>query len=314
MIPEKGVAPLTDNTKIAPAHETAGGDALVPADPLQLYINKIKQYPTLTREEEKELAIRYRQTGDKEAAFRLVTSNLMLVVKLAFEFRSSLQNILDLIQEGNYGLMRAVKKFDPFKGVRLSTYAAYWIRAYMIKYLLDNWRLVRVGTTNVRRKLLYNLRALETKLKEGGVDAGPKLLAERFGASEQDVIDIQQSLGAMDTSIHQPVEDGSSRQVIDTIPAGEAEDMAEALGQREAIEKLREAIERFKKDLKPSDLTLLEERILSDEPKTLRAIGEKHGVTREAIRQAEGRLMKRLEAYLKDELAGAGQTTGPSGD
>jgi RNA polymerase sigma-32 factor len=278
----------------------------VPADPFYLYISKIRHTPCLSREEEMELARRFRETGDKEAAYKLVTSNLMLVVKIAREFRTQFQNMLDLIQEGNYGLLRAVQKFDPFKGVRLSTYASYWIRAYILKYLLDNWRLVRVGTTNVRRTLLYNLKTIQSKLEEGGMDAGPRLLAEKFGASEQDVIDIQQSLGAMDTSIHQPVGDDGGRDLLETIPSG-ANDMADDLSNHEIMQKFQSAIAMFKKGLRPVERDLLEKRILSDTPLTLREIGELHGVTREAIRQTEERLMKRLKNHITKKLKGMGE-------
>jgi len=276
-------------------------DALVPSDPLQLYISKIKQYPALSPEEELELAQRYKKTGDTDAAFRLVTSHLMMVVKIAFEFRSQFQNILDLIQEGNYGLMRAIKKFDPFKGARLSTYASYWIRAYMLKFLLDNWRLVKVGTTNMRRKLLYRLREMEHLLGQGGEPVTAKLLAEHFGAAENDVVEVRKSLGASDTSIYQPVSKDSDRRVIDILPS-RTSDYADELGASQIMERFHDAVDKFKEGLKPSDLTLLEKRILSDEPLTLREIGEKHGVTREAIRQAEVRLLKRLKEYLRKEM------------
>ncbi len=275
--------------------------SLAAYDPLQLYINKVKENPTLTREEEYELAVLYKKTGDKNAAFRLVTSNLLLVIKLAFEFRSQFQNVLDLIQEGNYGLLRAVQKFDPFKGTRLSTYAAFWIRAYMLKYLLDNWRLVKVGTTNVRRKMLYNLRDIERKLAEGGEEPTNRLLAEHFGTTEKDVIEVQQSLGASDTSIHQPVEDGSSREVGDTLRA-KTIDYADDISEKELKQKFLKGLEKFRKNLKPSDLTILNDRILSDEPLTLQQIGEKYGVTREAMRQAEGRLLKRLKEFMRTEM------------
>lgn len=284
-------------------HEPA---SLVPADPFYIYISKVRQTPTLSHEEEMELARRFRETGDKEAAYKLVTSNLMLVVKIAYEFRTQFQNMLDLIQEGNYGLLRAVQKFDPFKGVRLSTYASYWIRAYMLKYLLDNWRLVRVGTTNMRRKLLYNLKTIQARLEEGGMDSDTKLLAEKFGATEQDVIDIQQSLGAADMSIHQPIGDDDGRELLETIP-GEANDMADDLSRHEIMKKFQSAINNFKKNLKPVELDLIDKRILSDTPLTLREIGEAHSVTREAIRQQEVRLMKRLKDYLAKELEGMGE-------
>lgn len=284
-----------------PNSDTNSGSGLVPADPLQSYIGKVKEYRSLSREEELKLAKKYRETGDQEAAFQMVTANLMLVVKIAFEFRTQFQNMLDLIQEGNYGLLRAVKKFDPFKGARLSTYATYWIRAYMLKYLLDNWRLVRVGTTNVRRKLLYNLRDIEQKLIGEGIESDTKLLAEHFGASEQDVIDIQQSIGASDASIHQPVSDGSSMVLGDFLEA-KHEDHAEMVGEDQLKDRFKIAIEKFKVGLKPSDLTLLTKRILSEDPLTLQEIGDLHGVTREAIRQAEVRLTKRLTKFVKEKM------------
>lgn len=303
---EQEVLPLSSSVR----GKGEGRASLVPADPFHLYVSKIRHTPSLSHEEEMELAKRFRETGDREAAYKLVTSNLMLVVKIAYEFRTQFQNMLDLIQEGNYGLLRAVQKFDPFKGVRLSTYASYWIRAYMLKYLLDNWRLVRVGTTNVRRKLLYNLKTIQSKLEEGGGEVGPRLLAEKFGASEQDVIDIQQSLGAMDTSIHQPVGDEGGRELLETIPSG-ANDMADDLSNSEIMQKFQSAIAVFKKELRPAELDLLEKRMLSDAPLTLREIGELHGVTREAIRQTEERLMKRLKTYLTKELKERTITLGP---
>lgn len=300
--PEQEVSPESQ-----PAWEKGHGHgSLVPADPFYLYISKIRHTPSLSHEEEMDLAKLFRETGDKEAAYKLVTSNLMLVVKIAYEFRTQFQNMLDLIQEGNYGLLRAVQKFDPFKGVRLSTYASYWIRAYMLKYLLDNWRLVRVGTTNMRRKLLYNLKTIQSKLEEGGGDASPRLLAEKFGASEQDVIDIQQSLGASDTSIHQPQGEDGGRELLEMIPSGD-NDMADDLSKHEIMRKFQSAITLFKEKLKPVELDLLEKRILSDTPVTLREIGETHGVTREAIRQQEARLMKRLKGHLTKELKGMGE-------
>jgi len=310
--PDPGNGEPVDRGLPAPVHqETHGG--LIPADPLQAYISKIRQYPALTHEQEMELAELYRKTGDKDAAFRLVTSNLMLVVKIAFEFRSQFQNMLDLIQEGNYGLMRAVRKFDPLKGARLSTYAAYWVRAYMLKYLLDNWRLVKVGTTNMRRKLLYRLREMEDQLAAGGEPVTAKLLAERFGATEEDVIEVQMSMGARDKSIHQPVEEGSDRQVLDTLP-GAGGDYAQTLGDEQTLERFQEAVERFKPGLKPVERDLLEKRLLSDTPLTLREIGEKYSVTREAARQAEERLVKKLKDYVRKELGVEGEAITPEED
>ena len=175
------------STALAPA----GKRGLAPFDPFRRYMAELKKYPPLTREEETELARLYRDTGDKEALFRLITSNLILVVRVALSFRRAARNLLDLIQEGNLGLLQAIDRFDPEVGVRLPTYAAWWVRAYMVKFLLDNVRLVRVGTTNARRKLLRNLRKEKQRLEEMGYEVGPRLLAEHFGVSEEDVRDVQ---------------------------------------------------------------------------------------------------------------------------
>ena len=133
-------------------------ESLVPLDPFSAYLQEVRKYSLLTEEEEKELAIRYKETGDLDSAYKLTTANLMLVIKIAMTFKREWQNLMDLIQEGNVGLMKAVKNFDPFRGVRLSAYATWWIKSYILKHILDNWRLVRVGTTNSRRKLLFNLK------------------------------------------------------------------------------------------------------------------------------------------------------------
>ncbi len=182
-----------------------GTDALAPLDPLTAYLNEIRQYPELSEKEEHKLALHYKETGDVQAAYKLITNNLTLVVKIAMTFRREWQNVMDLIQEGNVGLMKAVQNFDPFRGVRLPAYASWWIKAYILKYILDNWRLVRVGTTNARRKLLYNLQKEKARLEEQGFTATPKKLAEHFGVAEKDVIDVQASLGAADVSMDTPV-------------------------------------------------------------------------------------------------------------
>ena len=181
--------------------------ALATVDPFRRYMAEVRLHPPLSREEEQELARKYRDTGDREALFGLVTANLMLVVKVALSFRRAARNLLDLIQEGNIGLMQAIERFDPELGVRLPTYASWWIRAYMVKFLLDNVRLVRVGTTNARRKLLRNLNKERRRLEQQGYDVGPKLLADHFGVSEDDVRDVEAALSGRDVSLDAPVGD-----------------------------------------------------------------------------------------------------------
>jgi len=173
----------------------------VRVDPLARYLAEIRRYPALDRDEEVRLARAYRERGDREAAARMITSNLILVVHIARTFRRAVSNTLDLIQEGNVGLIQALERFDPDVGVRFSTYAGWWIKAYILKYLLDNARMVRVGTTNARRRLLYNLRRERRRLEAVGIAPGPKLLAERFGVSEKDVVDVERSLSGADLSL-----------------------------------------------------------------------------------------------------------------
>ncbi|MDP7556635.1 MAG: sigma-70 family RNA polymerase sigma factor, partial [Nitrospinaceae bacterium] len=204
---------LLDPVKVAEDHPSllptvTNDTSVVRVDPLTAYLNEVRRYEGLTEEEERELAVKLMETGDANAAYRLTTSHLMLVVRIAMTFRRQWQNMMDLIQEGNVGLLKAVKNFDPFRGARLSSYATWWIRSYILKYMLDNWRLVRVGTTNARRKLLYNLRKEKEKLELQGYAPTTKLLAEHFGVDETDVIDVQASLGAADVSVDTPLREG----------------------------------------------------------------------------------------------------------
>ncbi len=285
----------------------AGGRGLAPVDPLRAYMNEVRKYPPLNREEEQKLAKRYRETGDQEALFRLITANLMLVVRVAQSFRRAAKSVLDLIQEGNIGLMQAVQKFDPDLGYRLPTYASWWIRAYMVKFLLDNVRLVRVGTTNARRKLLHNLEKEKRKLAAAGYEVGPKLLAEKFGVSEADVTDVQMALGSHDLMLDAPVggdEDGRSHA---DIFAGAEPDAETQVVRKQLQERVEAALDRFREGMSERDLAILNDRILSDDPETLQEIGTRFGTTREAARQAEVRIKDRLKTFLLEEMGDVGK-------
>ncbi|MDH5763362.1 MAG: RNA polymerase factor sigma-32 [Nitrospinota bacterium] len=277
-----------------------GSDALAPLDPLTAYINEIRQYAELSEEEEKELAMHYKETGDVQAAYKLITNNLTLVVKIAMTFRREWQNVMDLIQEGNVGLMKAVQNFDPFRGVRLPAYASWWIKAYILKYILDNWRLVRVGTTNARRKLLYNLQKEKARLEEQGFAPTPKVLAEHFGVDEKDVIDVQASLGAFDVSMDTPVHPDSEYTPEKSLTTGQHP--AQAIEKSQFHEALHEKIEAFLEDLKPIEKELFATRILSEDPTSLKEIGEHYNITREAVRQTEQRLLNKFKTYIKEHL------------
>ena len=267
-------------------------------DILTAYLNEIRQYENLTENEEQELAIKLRETNDSDAAYRLTTSHLMLVVRIAMTFRRQWQNMMDLIQEGNIGLLKAVKKFDPFRGVRLSSYATWWIRSYILKYMLDNWRLVRVGTTNNRRKLLYNLRKEKERLENQGFTPTPKLLAEHFGVEESDVIDVQASLGVGDISVDTPMREGEEATPAMFLADHGAISPEENAEQNQFLESLKQEINSFKKELKPIEQKILSERILSETPRSLQEIGNDQKITREAIRQTEQRILKKFKTYI----------------
>lgn len=274
--------------------------SLVPLDPFAAYLQEVRKYSVLTEEEEKELAIRYKETGDLDAAYKLTTANLMMVIKIAMTFKREWQNLMDLVQEGNIGLMKAVKNFDPFRGVRLSAYATWWIKSYILKHILDNWRLVRVGTTNARRKLLFNLKKEKEKLEQEGFDPTTKLLAERFGVDEGEIIDVSASIGAMDVSIDTPVRSDSTMTPAQTLTDGKSiQDNAELNQFREILNK---NIEKFKIDLNANEIEILEQRVLSEDPLSLQEIGDQRGVTREAVRQAEQRLLKKFKIFIEENM------------
>jgi RNA polymerase sigma-32 factor len=285
------------------------GRSLARMDPLQLYINEIRRYPLLSREEEHELAVKYAQTGDLDTARKLATANLRLVVKIAHEYRRAHRNLLDLIQEGNLGLVQAVKKYDPYRGVKLSSYAAWWIRAYMLKFILNNWRLVKIGTTQAQRKLFFNLRKEKEKLEAMGIDSGSKALAEALDVPEREVIDMERRLGSGEMSLDAPLsrEDEGGASHMDMLEsAGEGRPDVQAEGE-EFRSILREKLETFEKTLRGREQTIFRERLLNDAPKTLQEIGESYGISRERARQLEKRLTAKLKVYLQAELGDAVQ-------
>lgn len=282
---------------VLPASESS---SLVPTDPLRGYLAKIRPFPLLTPEEERELAIRYRQSGDREALARLVTGNLRLVVRIAIDFRRAFTNLLDLIQEGNIGLLQAIQRYDPFKGTKLSTYATWWIRAYIIKYLLDNWSIVKFGTTNLRRKLFFNLKKEREKLEKLGVEAGPKLLAESFGATEQDVIDVGRALDERDVSLDAPLPLSDKGSFHDLVPAGDVS-QEDLVARKQLQEVVREKLAEFQKQLNDREREVFRDRLMADEPATLQDLADRLGITREGVRQIETRVKRKVEQALKSD-------------
>ena len=207
--------PGLDDEEREQASEAA---SLVPFDPLSRYLAEIRRFPILTREEETEIAKRYHQFQDREDAYKLVTANLRLVVKIAKEFARASKNLLDLIQEGNVGLMEAVKNFDPYRGIRFPSYAVWWVRAYIYRYLINNWRLVKIGTTQAQRKLFFNLRKETERLEAEGFAPQPKLLAQRMGVKESEVREMQERMAQSEVSLDQPAGPDDDTRLIDAIP------------------------------------------------------------------------------------------------
>ncbi len=285
----------------------SAGKSLIKSDPLQRYLADIRMYPLLTPEEEYDLAERYAKTRDVEAAQRLVLGNLRLVVKIAFDFVRLYQNILDLIQEGNIGLMQAIKKYDPYKGVKLSTYAAWWIRAYILKFIMNNYRIYKIGTTAAQKKLFFKLNQEYERIMAHGDMPSPKLLAESFDVRESDVIEMQQILKGDEVSLDAPIQEDSKTPFMHFFSSKEIpvdERLADSQFMNLFIKKLQE----FSETLGKKELLIFNERLLSEKPATLQEIGDTYKISRERVRQIETRLIRKLKKYLSqfDEFEGIG--------
>ncbi|MBU4260567.1 MAG: RNA polymerase factor sigma-32 [Proteobacteria bacterium] len=269
---------------------------------LHRYLQEINQHRLLTREETEELAIRFNETQDPEAAYELVTANLRLVVKVAMDFQKYwMQNFLDLIQEGNVGLVQAVKKFDPYRGVKFSYYAAYWIRAYILKFIMDNWRLVKIGTTQAQRKLFFSLNKEKKLLESQGFQPETKLLAERLGVKESEVIEMSQRMDNWDVSLESPVREDSDEEQKNFLP-DVSPSVEELVADIEMKERMAEILDKLQDFLNEKEKTILGARLLSDEPLTLQDIADQFNISRERVRQIEANLLKKMKKYLEQEI------------
>ena len=276
--------------------------ALVRFDPLQRYLSEISRYKLLSREQERDLGTRVKEQDDKEAAYVLVTANLRLVVKIALEFqRVWMQNLLDLIQEGNIGLMQAVKKFDPYKNVKFSYYASFWIKAYILKFIMDNWRLVKIGTTQGQRKLFFKLKKEKQRLVEQGFDPKPKLLSERLGVSEREIVDMDQRLDSWDVSLDAPLKNDSETERIEFLST-DSDSVEEQVSKKEIELLLHNKITEFRTKMSPREIEIFELRIFSDNPVTLQEIGDRYGISRERVRQIEKNIIRKMREFFKREI------------
>ncbi|HWU86765.1 MAG TPA: RNA polymerase factor sigma-32 [Kofleriaceae bacterium] len=292
----------------AEAKEARAAGSLAKRDPMAAYMRETRRYPLLTPDEEKDLAVKLVEHGDTRAARRLIEANLRLVVKIAYEYRRAHKNLLDLVQEGNIGLIQAVSKFDPYRGVKLSSYAAFWIRAYILKFILNNWRLVKIGTTQAQRKLFFNLRKEREKLEQLGFQPTSALLAEKLDVPEKEVVEMERRLAAPEASLDAPIgggdDDGGMRTRLDFLPSDE-DRPDRAVAQSEFSQLLRGKLEAFAQTLEGREQTIFRERWLTEEPLTLQEIGDRYQVSRERARQLEKRMLDRLKKYLEAELGTA---------
>jgi RNA polymerase sigma-32 factor len=291
---------------ISPASGLSSQAALSRTDPLQAYLREVQRHHLLTPEEEKTLTVHYSKTGDVATAARLVTANLRLVVKLAYEYRRAYKNIMDLIQEGNIGLMQAVKRYDPYRGVKLSSYAAWWIRAYILRFILNNWRLVKLGTTQAQRKLFFNLNKEKSKLSALGIEPTAAEIATRLNVDEKEVVDMDRRLSSSEASLDAPVGDVEGRSIsrVELMPSSQS-DVETIFEAREVGELVHNRLQRFRETLKGKDIVIFDKRMAAEDPLTLQELGDEFGISRERVRQLEARLTTKLRQYLKEELGDA---------
>ncbi len=288
--PRTALSPHPSSTHLVPS----AGDPL-----LQAYMREVNRHPLLSREKEKELALRYFERGDREAFQELVTSNLRFVVKIAYQYIHYRLKLLDLIQEGNMGLVKAVEEFDPYKGVRLTTYAVWWIRSYIQDAVLKNFSLVKMGTTQAQKKLFYRLKREQAKLEREGIAPGErvKLLADKLDVREKDVEEMQLRLGPSEVSLDSPIQEGESQTHLQQL-ADPHEGVVESLGDSEQKVLFTEILHKFAATLEGRDADFFRERLISENPETLQALGEKYGVSKERARQIEERIKEKLKAYV----------------
>ncbi|MBS0182151.1 MAG: RNA polymerase factor sigma-32 [Nitrospira sp.] len=297
---------LPAGIELSPAPEPETGSrsdttAVVPVTALQQYLAEVRRYPYLSKEEELQLFQEYQAHGSREAAVKLIMANLRVSVSIAAEYLHTGADHMDLIQEGNVGLMQAIKKFDPSKNVRFYAYAAWWSRAYILRYLLHTFRLVKVGTTQDQRKLFYNLKKEKAKLERDGFAPDTKLLADRLNVRERDVIEMDQRLGNWELSLDQPIGEDQNSTLLDVLPSHQ-EPADEQLADHQLKTLFRAKLAEFITTMEERDEDILRNRILSDSPLTLDDLGDKYGITKERTRQLEARIIKRLRDYLKKDI------------
>lgn len=273
------------------------------SDLLQAYLTEIRHHPILDREEEKELAMQYLEDQDPDAAKQLVTSNLRLVVKLAFQYHRQWSNVLDLIQEGNMGLVEALSRYDPYRGIRFSSYAQYWIRAMILRYLMDNYRMVRLGSTRHGRKLFFQLNKEKKRLEAMGIKPTSRALSEALDVPEEEIINVDQHMRAPAMSLHAPVGSEEGRELSEIIPDKVEVGPETKAARSELGAQVAEQLSTFAETLRDErEQAIWFERLVSEDPVSLAVLGDRFQVSKERIRQIEARIRKRLKQHLTQTL------------
>jgi RNA polymerase sigma-32 factor len=286
----------------------SGGNSMsypIETDGLRIYLSQIERYPVLSREEENRLAVQYKESMNEEAGQILITSNLRFVIKVSLGYRNYGVRLMDLIQEGNIGLMKAVQRFDPEKGYRLISYAIWWIKAYIQNYIIRSWSLVKVGTTQAQRKLFYRISDLPEAVDGDNHQENVARLADRIHVTQDEVIDMAARLKAHDLSLDDLIGDRSRDSFADTL-RDDSPDQEEILADMEAQLDLKIWANNALKTLNPREKYIVEKRILSEEPVTLKELGRHFGITRERARQIERSALEKLKGnYLRSQLVAA---------
>lgn len=292
---------ITDLVPVAQSNQTLQvfhkPSDLIPTDPLKRYMVEVSRYPILTPEEEHEIAEHYQKNQDKESAQKLVLANLRLVVKIAMEYRSAYYNALDLIQEGNMGLMRAVQKYDAGRGVRFTSYAAWWVRAFILKFILDNFRLVKVGTTQAQKKLFFNLMKEKERIEKLGFTASSHMLSEQLDVKEKDVIEMEGRMGAREMELDAPRKGFEGALNMDFLATDD--DRQDAQTEHNQLQEiLMQNLDEFVKSLSEKEQRIFSFRLFTEVPKTLQEIATQYGITRERVRQIEEKMIKKMRVFF----------------
>lgn len=271
----------------------------VALDPFKAYLSQLPKYPVRSLKEEREVTRLVYEDHDPSAAERLIVSNLILVVKIAMGYYNVYHNILDLVQEGNVGLLHAVKKYNPYKGTKFSTYAQFWIRAYILKFIMDTLSIVKIGTTQSQRKLFYRLNKEKRRLESLGLYPAPKVLARSLHVKEE-VVEMQVRLNYNDVCLDSPMNDEGTDTMMDLLASDE--DVEQVVSERETYQVLSERIKAFETTLNEKEICVLNNRLMADKPRTLEEIGARFHISRERVRQIEQGVLKKAKTRLNGDM------------